>query len=283
MGAFQFHEKRIVIDAVDMPNINKDVLEWCDVYGKVNFSYAELPSRHVEKIVPIGPSFGVRIWPFFYAGVLALSNWPKSKLRKKYFRSYIANYFRQFRYRLPESQYFYTIPEKNYIFFLSTIWKGFPKTNNYRMTFIKYCKSMESIEFEGGFAPQINNKASGYDEYKISRRYGIAEYIEKTKRSMIVFNTPAVKDCLGWKLGEYLALGKAIISTPLVREMPAKLIHGKHVHFTDGSEESIYEAIKLILNDQEYRKTLEINAREYYLEYLKPERVIDKLINLVVA
>jgi glycosyltransferase involved in cell wall biosynthesis len=139
---------------------------------------------------------------------------------------------------------------------------------------------MASIEFEGGFAPPGNDiEVTGYEEHTVVRRYGIAEYIAKTKRSLAVFNTPAVHDCLGWKLGEFLALGKAIISTPLAREMPADLVHGKHVHFVDGSEESIREAISLIQINPDYRKNLEFNARQYYLEYLKPARVIDRLID----
>ena len=38
------------------------------------------------------------------------------------------------------------------------------------------------------------------------------EWISKTKQSAIVFNTPAFWSCHGWKLGEYLAMGKCIIS-----------------------------------------------------------------------
>ena len=37
-------------------------------------------------------------------------------------------------------------------------------------------------------------------------------------------------------------MGKAIISTPLTREMPSPLVHGKHVHFVNSVEE-IYDAV----------------------------------------
>jgi len=280
--AFQYLDKRIVIDAMDTPCINNDVLNWCDVYGKVNFSYDELPKDLGRKVVPIGPSFAVRIWPLCQAGFLAFTNWTKSKLNKKYFRNYIANYYRQFRYRLPEAQYSYATPGKHYVFFLASLWKSAKKTNYYRTNFIKSCKTIEGIEFEGGFTPRTANDVSGFEKYTVARRYGITEYIEKVKRSLIVFNTPAVDECLGWKLGEFLALGKAIISTPLAREMPAELIHEKHIHFVDGTEESICSAIKLLQADYDYRKSLEINVRQYYMEHLRPDHVIDKLLGLAL-
>ena len=47
---------------------------------------------------------------------------------------------------------------------------------------------------------------------------------ERTARSAVVFNCPAVHGCLGWKLGEYLTLRKAIISTDLGRRLPAPLV-----------------------------------------------------------
>ena len=54
-----------------------------------------------------------------------------------------------------------------------------------------------------------------------------------------MLNTPGVSGCLGWKLGEYLALGKAIISTPIQRQLLADLEHGTHIHVVDGSEDSM--------------------------------------------
>src|SRR5262249_47673698 len=106
------------------------------------------------------------------------------------------------------------------------------------------------------------------------------EYLAKTRSSALVFNTPAVWSCHGWKLGEFLALGKAIISTPLVRELPAPLVHGCHIHYVDGSLDSIRAAIQLLLNDHDYRKHLERNAYDYYSSFLSPKRVVERLLDL---
>jgi glycosyltransferase involved in cell wall biosynthesis len=82
-------------------------------------------------------------------------------------------------------------------------------------------------------------------------------------------------------LPQYLALGKAIISTPLSRELPAPLIDRYHIHYVDGSVESIGAAIQLILSDDDYRKHLERNAVEYFSQVLRPKRVIERVLSVV--
>lgn len=73
-------------------------------------------------------------------------------------------------------------------------------------------------------------------------------------------------------------MGKAIISTKLSNEMPFPILHGKHVHFVQ-TEEEIDSAVRLLINDHQYRQQLENGAREYFDEYLAPQIVIRRLID----
>ncbi|MCB1037871.1 MAG: glycosyltransferase, partial [Acidobacteria bacterium] len=123
----------------------------------------------------------------------------------------------------------------------------------------------------------------GFEKETAPRRVSIAEYVEKTQRSCAVFNTPAVSGCHGWKLGEFLALGKAIVSTPLSRELPAPLIHGEHLHLVDGTRESMEEALHEISSQGEYRRHLEEGARRYYSTHLGPERVVAKIFEAAAS
>lgn len=110
-----------------------------------------------------------------------------------------------------------------------------------------------------------------------SKRYTIKSYIKKTKLSEIVFNTPAVLNCHGWKLGEYLAMNKAIISTPLLNELPENLVHGENIHIISNVKELEF-AINLLLKDKDYRKLLEAGAKKYYLKYVSPQSVIKNIL-----
>ena len=104
------------------------------------------------------------------------------------------------------------------------------------------------------------------------------QYLLNTKKSAFVFNTPAAWACHGWKLGEYLAMGKAIISTPFVNEMPEKMVHGENILFVNNENE-MRDAVNLLLSENDLRVRLEKSAKEYYQKWLKPDVVINRLIN----
>lgn len=98
----------------------------------------------------------------------------------------------------------------------------------------------------------------------------MTEWMKKTKRSVLVFNTPAFWDCHGWKLGEYLAMGKCIVSTRLSNDLPAPLEHGKNIHFVENSQEAMKEAVKYIVDHPDYRMKLEQGAKAYWEAYGTP-------------
>jgi len=103
-------------------------------------------------------------------------------------------------------------------------------------------------------------------------------YLQKTKRSAFVFNTPSVHGCHGWKLGEYLAMGKAILSTPLSNQLPEDLTHGLDVHLVSDMAD-LGSAVDLLLSDVSYRRRLECGASEYYLKHCAPARVIEHVLS----
>jgi hypothetical protein len=285
-------ELRVVVDAYDgavITNYNSSGMEWCNVYGKVNLAQPLIPKEHAYKCLPIGPSFPVQLWGLIESCRLALRNYCVSvdyNFKQRGInssREHFANYIRQYKYRLPVRSFVPGLPSDNYIFFSSTIWHEdeAPRTNEYRASFMTCCKSLKSVTFEGGFSPPPSSRqAARYKEHLAPKRYPFPEWLEKTKTSALVFNTPAVWQSHTFKLAEYLALGKAIISTPISRELPAPLVHGRHIHSVDGSLDSIRAAVHLLLNDRDYRIHLEKNAYDYYSSFLSPRRVIERLLGL---
>jgi glycosyltransferase involved in cell wall biosynthesis len=79
-------------------------------------------------------------------------------------------------------------------------------------------------------------------------------------------------------LGEFLAMGKAIISTPLSNELPKKMSHGENIHFISNDSE-LENAINLLLINKDYRKKLESGATTYYEEYVSPNSVIRYILD----
>ncbi len=89
------------------------------------------------------------------------------------------------------------------------------------------------------------------------------KWLQKTKQSAVVFNTPAFWNCHGWKLGEYLAMGKCILSTDLSNDLPCPLEHGVNIHIVENSELAMREALCYILSHPDYRHALEQEAAHY--------------------
>ncbi len=268
---------KIAIDAFDTSKINTRLLEWADVYGKVNKNEENLPQNDQGKILAIGPSFGIKIWSPLETVKYSFINWFISRKRAKLRRDFFASYWRQHK-RVNINKYNTLSNNRdNFIFFISSLWEKEKKTNSDRFLFMGACKELPSVQFEGGFAPRDDIKKMGYEKV-VSERINLQEYINKISDSFVVFNTPAVQNCHGWKLGEYLALGKAIISTQPANLLPEPLIHGEHLHYVLENKEEMKMAITKILKEPEYRKKLEENARDYYSNNLAPEIVVKKLI-----
>lgn len=267
--------QKIVIDFTDSSIINEAALLWADVYGKINY---DTNINDSDKIVAIGPSFGIQIYNLFDTLTHAILNLIRAYNRIPNKRKFLSDYKAQYK-RPKYSDYFSKPSQANYIFFMTSLWKQEPETNKFRANYIKSCRSNSRVNFEGGFAPRTKNDISGFEDLTAKGRVTMAYYLEKIKKSALVFNTPAVKNCHGWKLAEYLCLGKAILTTPLSRKLPKLFQDGKDVIFTNGSNDDITTKVNTIISDSELRQTLETQAKQYFESYLAPQVVINRLIN----
>lgn len=270
------NESRIIIDFADSSKIDEKALKWSDFYCKINIDN-EI-DYNSDKIISIGPSFGIKIYSLQKTIFLAISNFIKSNKRIHNKRSFFSNYKAQLK-RPKITDYFPYLEKENYIYFVGSLWKKELKTNNFRANFIRACLASKA-SFEGGFAPRTRNDIPGYEDITMEARDDMKNFVLKTKKSISVFNTPAVQDCHGWKLGEFLCFGKAIISTPLSRKLPAALIDKKHLLFTDGSQKDMETKLELLITDKKLRNSLKENARNYFEEELSPEIIIKKIKDL---
>jgi len=267
------HEsKKIVIDAYDSSDLRSHWMIWCDIYAKVNLANNK---NYPKKVLNIGPSFGIQIWNYPQTIYYALSNYALGKYNISNKREFFASYWRQLKRERYKHYNVRNSENTNYIYFISSIWKKEHRTNEARYQFIGACRKLEQINFEGGFAERSDNDNLGFQEF-LAPRISLLEYLNRIKKSLLVFNTPAVQDCHGWKLAEFLALGKAIISTEGFNKLPGE--NEDIIHYIQHFDE-LPVAIQQIQKNINYRKTLEINSRNYWDNYLSPTKVINILKN----
>lgn len=275
-------EKRYVIDTNDSYRINETLYDWCDVYGSVNANRAKTPESMQGKLVSLCPSFAIRYthplqaWASAAAGVTRTC-----RPRRKYLGCW-----RRMLQRPRLEEYIPQQAHDGYIFHLSTLWQSDEWNRNNegvnmrRACFIRACRTLEpGIRFEGGLAASPGNSSAALFSDCLAERMPGSESLRKTKESTLVFNTPAYWDCHGWKLGEYMALGKAVLSTPLSNDLPAPLVHGEHIHITGATQEEMAGDIKYMLAHPGYRRQLEANIHDYWQRYGTPEASL-KLLGL---
>lgn len=267
---------KVAISLSDNYQINEIQYDWCDVYGSVNANFSKTPEKYHDKLRALCPSFGIKIWNVPQTLFYAMKNISKSDFSPLKF---VGKYKQQLQ-RLPYENYTTQYLNKkvdNYIFSLSTLWysdewnKNDEGVNARRANFIRACKELNEVSFEGGLVSQGKERSSeSIFADCLSNSISMKDWMEKTNRSVLVFNTPAFWDCHGWKLGEYLAMGKCIISTELSNDLPAPLEHGKNIHFVENDKDAMKEAVRYIINHPDYRANLERGAREYWEQYGSP-------------
>lgn len=272
-------ERRIYIAARDEAGIDPAGLVWADVYGKINLRWEDVPAGHGHKVLPIGPSHGLQLWDVARALRMAVRT-HLADGRIVGIKDHYRRYWVLARRRGTTDLYEPAPAEDRYVFYNSWLWKKHLDANPPRADFVRVCRRLDRagvIDFEGGFIRRRRDDLPEYRDLVADRAYDLPAYLERIKRSAVVFNNPAVHGCHGWKLAEFLRLGKAIVSLPPRRALPEPLRHGDNVHLVDGSEAELEAAIRRIVDDPAYRRRLEAGARAYYLEHLAPARVIGRL------
>jgi hypothetical protein len=85
--------------------------------------------------------------------------------------------------------------------------------------------------------------------------------------------TTGLHGSTGWKLAEYVAFAKAIVSERLVYEVPGAFAPGRnYIEFT-SPEECLNGAVRLI-EDGALRQQLMQNNAAYYRDYLRPDALV---------
>ncbi len=286
-------EKRVFFDYIDADSIDEEMYIWADAYGKVNLSSTDV---HRDKIVPMGPNFGVSLWNPISTIIRCLKNYSVIRYDGcnsdnlsliSFLRDYAYMFIRRKRYNYYHR---YTDEEqRGYVFSLSTLWWGggmFITTNKYRSDFIHLCKQ-HMDEFEGGFfyVNCAEKESKEYSKYKTEfhdiiykHRMSMSDYDKRSRKSWFVFSTPSVNRCHGWKLGEYLCEGKAIVSTPLTNVMPGHFEKGVH-YLEVNSLQEMEEAIIRLRDDAELVERMKKNAFQYFNEWVSPEASVKHVLD----
>ena len=102
-------------------------------------------------------------------------------------------------------------------------------------------------------------------------------YLHRMKHSEICIASTGLHQSSGWKIAEYLAAGRAIVSEPLCYEVPGPFQAGEN-YLTYTSADGCIEQIRTLLAHPEQILQMGQRNRAYYDTWLRPDQIVTKAL-----
>lgn len=108
------------------------------------------------------------------------------------------------------------------------------------------------------------------------------KYIQLVRRYPICIATAGLHGSNGWKLAEYVALSRAIISEPLRYTVTGNFLPAQN-YLEFRSPEECESQVSGLLRNSDLRDSMMERNSEYYQTYLRPDRLVDHLIEQAIS
>ena len=92
--------------------------------------------------------------------------------------------------------------------------------------------------------------------------------------------TTGLHGSIGWKMAEYVAASRAIVSEPLRYPVPGGFAPGRNFLEFD-SLESFVAAIERLLTDATLREDIRRANWEYYLRWVRPDAQVMRTLEII--
>lgn len=287
---------RVCYDTHDWNWIDKEILAGCDFYFKRSYDPQFISTlEHRDKVFPLGLNYQVASSEFdifklkraaFYSG--------KDRIKATLKGLRIDNLLRQRETERIDN--LEAAPDPNIeprVLFMARAWNpekieskkqkaAVEAINETRAKCIVVLRKELGEKFYGGLAHDDYSKkyfsnALLADDSSSSKR----NYLEILKRFPICVATVGLNGSNGWKLAEYVAHSKAILSEPLVYQVPGKFEAGQnYIEFSDA-DDLVASAVKLI-EDGTSRTEIMANNFAYYNSHVRPDAMIANSLNVVL-
>lgn len=132
-----------------------------------------------------------------------------------------------------------------------------------------------------GLFPDVYSIENASDVVLDMKSYKKSNYLKKVKEFSIGIADDGLKDTPGWKIGEYLLYGKAVISTPISIQTNN---FEKNMNFLELSNRSAYKELPDAISDlQKNDRFLEMGQTNLNWSdtYLHPKNYINRILEIV--
>jgi hypothetical protein len=291
---------RLHFDTHDGHEIATGELDDCDFYFKRSYLPAaveSLPGHHRGKVVPLGLNY--RVLPdvpdlFAVRRALSVSGFSRATL-STFKQALDVGNRAGFQPRLSQME---APPEPTAapnVLFLVAAYDPYDDParspqkiddrlaiNEMRARCIKLLKEELGPRFTGGFSRTHFTEANYAELIAAPESTSQDKYLRTLKAFPICVASTGLHGSAGWKLAEYVALSKAVLSERLVYDLPGGFTSGKNfIEFT-SPEECVNGAVRLI-EDAALRHQVMRNNWAYYRDYLRPDALVKNAISRAIG
>jgi hypothetical protein len=286
----EYHGKTLVYDMLDGYQHQESIqyyLQKCDFYFKRSYSKRkneELGLMDTHKMYPLGFNYHV-----------SCHNHPTDKPAwKEFLKKLMGLEYNNYCSTAFSRKAFEAVPQykgkKLTVMFSSRLWgessgideewnKERRYINHMRIDILRQLKSRNDIRFVGGLTDSELSREMAPDliiPAELTRR---STYLKQMKKADICIGSMGLFESIGWKTGEYVAAGKAIINERFHYEVPGNFEEGKHYLGFDTAQECI-RAVETLLEDPQRVYQMKKTNEKYYKNYLRPDMLIQNTLDI---
>lgn len=285
----EYRGKKIVYDLWDgyqNPVDMEKCLKWADVYFKRSFSReknAELFPAYQDKMFPLGFNYHVT-YPTSPVNEPLLKSLLKPLLGKAPEPYFVPKVF--------EGQPRKTALENVKILFQAQLWdhrdpdlspemaEECAYINNTRIAIVRALKESYGDQFFGGLRDSALAREMAPELIQPEKYTERRKYLKLVHSCDICIGSMGLHESIGWKTAEYIAAAKAIVNETFHYCVTGDFEEGKN-YLEFSTAEQCIEAVRTLVEDPEKRYAMEAANAEYYRNYLKPEELVKRTLELV--
>jgi hypothetical protein len=286
-------ERLAAIDVYDRADVfGRELLEHCDLYFKRSYSadeIARLPLEWQGKIVAFGMNYACRASGKYSRAIAGpmLGHLRRAILEgPAVLKDDLLQTLMIPRHDLFELEP--SVPLRPEIVFQTRVWtqadcstEPIEPLNESRVALVRALRKAFPKHFRGGVIPTKLARELYPDTLTVEPTRP-AGYLATSRESLIGISTRGLHHSTPFKLPEYLAGSKCIVSEPLRNELPDALEDGREVLWFRGVDECLARCEEL-LRWPERACELRHSAWKYYQEHVAPAAHVRKCLEQVMA
>lgn len=286
-------ERLAAIDVYDRADVfGPELLECCDLYFKRSYyanEIARLPVTLQNKVVPFGMNYACRTSVKYWR---AIAGPAFGKLRRTASGGPAAMKDALLQVlMIPRYDFFEvepSVPLRPEIVFQTRVWtevdcstEPIEPLNESRVALVRALRQSFPKHFRGGVIP-TKLARERYPDALTTEPTRPARYLAASRESLIGIGTRGLHHSTPFKLPEYLAESKCVVSEPLRNELPDALENGRALVWFRGMDECLAKCEELLRRPERARE-LRHNAWKYYREHVAPAAHVRKCLGQVIA